>query len=68
MACCIASNRIISRTTQVTVFEQTDESSALQQCYVVLYAKYACDTNHFLQVYIDISNVCIICNSAFVFI
>lgn len=54
MDCCTASNRIISRTTQVSVFEQTDESRALQQCYVVLYAKYVCNTNHFLQVYMDI--------------
>lgn len=54
MDCCIASNRIISRMAQVTVFEEADESTALQQRYVVLYAKYICDMNSFLQVCIDI--------------
>lgn len=68
MDCCIASNRIISRTTQVTVFEQTDESTALQQRYIVLYAKYVSNMNHFLQLYIDIGAMCVICNSDSVFI
>lgn len=43
---------IISRMSQVTVFEEADESSALQQRYIVLYAKYVCDMNNFLQIYI----------------
>lgn len=64
----------------MTVFEQTDESSAFQQCYIVLYDKYShiriysiymlnvCNTNHFLQVSIGKSNVYIICNSCSLFI
>lgn len=38
----------------MTVFEEADESSALQQRYIVLYTKYVCDMNNFLQIYIDI--------------
>lgn len=68
MDCCIASNRIISRTTQVIVFEQTDESTALQQRYIVLYAKYVSNMNHFLQLYINIGAMYVICNSNSVFI
>jgi len=45
----------MSRTAQVTAFEQTNESSAFQQRYIVLYAQCGCNMNHFLHVYIDIS-------------
>lgn len=54
MDCYVASNAVFCRTIQVTISEHTEESSAFQQCYIVLYAKHLCDMTHFLQVFIDI--------------